>query len=249
MGAGGAAAVVAAIVAGVSLQHSGERTPKAPDRADGFEVCLKEGWSPVEGAAGRCFTPDEAAMLAERPVLDDDGAPVSLSLSHPSDRSRELAIADNCAAWRRLAAEGWFALSTREMRREAWFVRACGTLALLEGARLPRESHFAEGALTEADLRSLAGSGRFRIGPVSEGGSGEVAIDRDGAAWRLFAAGSRARLQEIAHADFNEDGRGDMLVFIVTQAEGGTATASAVGILDKPAAEGPVTFIDRADLR
>jgi len=205
-------------------------------------LCLKTKIAFAAGADKGCYSRDEIAALMNAPLLDDAGAPATVDLSHPTDYDRPQATAATCADWRRLTGEGWYALSTREMRREAWFVRAGGTLALLEGARRPDLSHFAGGDASKTDIESLAEAAPFAIGETSAAAPMSVAKSGD-AEWRLSGDGQYAVIQEIAHADFNADGLGDVLVFVSIGAEGGTATVSDTGFLEKRKASGPVRFV------
>lgn len=244
IGAGiGAAAAGAAIVAAVTLQPSDKDTA-AQESKDAFEVCLKADIAFVEGATKKCYAPAEAAGLAGNPVLDNQGAPVVINLSPPADLSRGLEAVGNCAQYRALTREGWYALSTAEMRRDAYFQRACGVLDFLEAARAPDVSYFKDGALADADMRSLAETSRFRIGTAGDApATTATASALSDGLWLIDSDDQSARLQEIAHADFNTDGRGDMLVFVTISVKDATATASLVGLLDKPSIDGPVRFV------
>ncbi len=205
-------------------------------------LCLKTKIAFAAGADRGCYSRADIAALMNAPLLDDRGAPATVDLSHPTDYDRPQATAATCADWRRLTGEGWYALSTREMRREAWFVRACGTLALLEVARRPDLSHFEGGDASQADMESLAAAAPFGIGEA--GAAAPMSVAKSGAAeWRLSGSGQSVVIQEIAHADFNADGLGDILVFASLGVEGGTAAASETGLLEKRKASGPVRFV------
>ncbi|MGE0408103.1 MAG: hypothetical protein AB7P23_02440 [Amphiplicatus sp.] len=238
----GAACIAGAALFGLLTQFGGE----APSSAAGVSVCLKADIPFVEGATKRCYTPAEAAALADRPVLDEQNQHVRISLSHPTDLERGLETAGTCAEYRTLKNAGWYALSTREMRREAVFERACGVIAMLEQAQPAEVSYFENDALSKADLRSLSDHARFGFGPEDDrpGGGVEISTLGDGV-WLIAEGDQRARIEEIAHADFTTDGRADMLVFVTVSVKDGTATASRVGLLDKPAATGPVMFVER----
>ena len=253
MGAGGAVAVAAAIFAGVSVQNdnkSSQAEGQALQRNSSDEICLLVDAPMIEGAAKGCYSPSGTAEMADAAVLDDDAEPVRLSLAHPTDDARALAVAENCRRYRELTSEGWYALSGREMRREAYFERACGMLSLIERARSADVTYFKNNGMSEEDARSLAQNGGFAIGPRSEGNSSTPVVEQAGEhRWSIDTGGSVAVLQELAHADFNGDSRGDILTFVTIRAKEGTAHASRLGVLDKAGANGPVRFIDRADIR
>ena len=130
------------------------------------------------------------------------------------------------------------------MRREAWFERACGVLSMLERARTPDATHFAGDRLTAADMTSLAKETPFRLGDDDAAATATPSTVSGGAdgVWTLSAGGQSAVVQEIAHADFNADGLGDVLVFVSLSVEGGTATAAEVGVVEKKAADGPCAY-------
>ncbi|MEE2692387.1 MAG: hypothetical protein VX640_12685 [Pseudomonadota bacterium] len=247
IGAAATAVGAAVLIYGGSqlLKERSIETTLAEGAADGKFICLKTKISFAAGADKGCYSRDEIEAFDAAPLLDDHGAPVSVSLSHPTDMSRPQATASTCADWRRLTGEGWYALSTADMRREAWFVRACGTLALLKAARRADLTHFEDAAASEADMESLAATAPFRIGPAEEGAP-TAEVSRAGPAeWRLSVDGQFAVVQEIAHADFNADGLGDLLVFVSLNAGGGTATASRTGLLVKLKPAGPVRFVEK----
>jgi hypothetical protein len=245
---GGIAAALAAIAVGIGLVTRENGAPPAVSAAGEQAVCLKTDIPLIEGADKKCYAPSEVAALADRAVLDDQGAPATVELSHPTDVARAPQTAASCRQYEALAGEGWYALSSRDIRREAYFRRACAVLDLLEKARLPDVTYFEGGALSEADVESLAETAPFRIGPVEEAGAGETTISKEpDSAWRIASDGQIALLQEIAHADFDGDGRGDMLVFVAMRLEDGTATASMAGLLEKASASGPVAFVAKEE--
>ena len=233
--AGGAAlALVLAAAAGVVLQRA-----LAPGE-EAF-LCLRTDIGAPDGA--RCYSPQEIQALAESPVLDDRGASVNLRLSPPGDEARGLEAVRTCEEYEARLGEGWRARSSREMRREAFFTRDCGVRALLMKARPAKTSYFASGECSEADIRLLIAGAPFRIGKEA-GEDAPANVVRAGAGeWRINSGGQTMLVQEIAHADFNADRRGDMLVYIQIAAEGATAQTGMVGFLDKDAADGPVVFV------
>lgn len=238
---------IAALIAGVAI-YAGlmlfQKRPGATTVASG-KICFARDVPFIEGAAGDCYEPGDLASLAEKPVVDATGAEASVSLSHPTDVSGGMQIAHNCAQFRKMSADGWYALSTKDMRHEALFTRACGMLATLEQAQPAKASFFDKSGLTEADMKSLAEGPAMRFGPEFETPAGGAAVSRVGESWRISSPTEAATIEEIAQADFNGDGRADILVFVTLNAEGGTATASEIAILEKPSAAGPVRFARR----
>lgn len=237
-------AAIAAIVAGIAIYIGLMVFQKRPDSAtvaSAGKICFARDLPLIKGADKDCYKPAEIASLAQKPVLDATGAEATVSLS--SDNTGGMQIAHNCAQFRTMEAAGWYALSTKDMRHEAVFQRACGVLAMLEKAQ-PAKTNFFKTGLTEADMKSLAEGAPFRFGPEFEMPS-PAAVAKAGQSWKLSSAEETATIEEIAHADFNGDGRGDIVVFVTLGPVGGTATASEVGILEKPSEAGPVRFAAR----
>lgn len=245
LAAGAVTAASAAVIAVNVVRHTEERIlPPGLAEIGGptSGICLKADLALVEGAEKKCYTPPEIAALYDRAVLDNDGAPVALQLSHPTNEKRAPETVTTCSAYETRTSEGWYALTTREMSREAYFIRACGVLAMLRQARFADVSYFDNGALTEEDVRSLAIVSPFGIG---EGGGQFEGVERlNETTWRLSFSDQYADLQEISHADINADGRADMAAFVNVAVRDGTARASQVGYVDKPPPPGGVRFIE-----
>lgn len=242
---GAVSAASAAVIAVNVARHTDEqRLPTGLAEIGGptSGICLKADLALIEGAKKKCYTQAELAELVDRAVLDNDGAPVVLQLSHPTDDERAPEAVTTCAAYEARAREGWYALTTREISREAYFLRACGAIAMLRQARFADVSYFEGGALTEEDVRALAAATPIWFGEV--GGDVESVEHVSETTWRLSLGDQYADLWEISHADFNSDGRADMAVFIYVAVSEGTARASEIGYIDKPPPPGSLRFIE-----
>jgi len=243
-GIGAMSAAAAAVVTGISLRHSEEdNTPAILIEDLQAEICLRTSLKFFENAKQGCVKKSELQKWIKAPVLDNVGAPVTLNMSHPTDYSRELSVVKTCEDYRLMTKVGWYAGSTREMRREAYFERACGALTYLALAKEPDISYFTNGSSTRSDLASLADGPPFKIAPRLSEAPEEIDISQlsDGV-WRISTLGQNAQLQEIAHADFNGDGIGDILTFVSIGVEDATATAGMVGYLEKKSARAAVEF-------
>lgn len=217
----------------------------APARSDDSneKICLRADIGIAEAKAGACYSRRDFAGMASSQVRDADGAAVKVSLAHPDDYERDASIATTCAEYRGLTEAGWYALATSEMKREAYFQRACGVLSMLERARKPDLSYFAEGQMHDADAKSLGAASPFGFGGEENAPTTPASVAPEGAGvWRLTGGDQNAVMQEIAHADFNADGLGDVLVFVTLTVEGGSATASEVGLVVKRGADGPCAY-------
>lgn len=250
IGAGAAAAVGAAVLAGTFIRRADMDAP--PESAveavaSPAAICLKGDPALVEAVEGKCFAPGEIAAFLDRPVLGNDGKPLALSLTHPGDETRPPETVTTCKEYNARIDEGWYALTTREMRRQDFFIRACGVLDMLARARRARTGYFENDALDRRDVAMLAASGPFGLAAAA---AAPPTVEATGDfRWRIASNGQQADLQELAYADFSRDGRGDILVFVTVTAQAGTARASLVGYLHKDSPQGPVTFIERPQKR
>ena len=241
-----AGAVGASLVAGTQLVGPNRHTPAEPlaVAAEGDELCFIGAVRLVEGAGSPCVTRAELRTWDSRPVLSPNGDATALSLSHPSDALAPVAIVRTCGEYRRLDADGWYALSSRDMRRQAVFERTCGALAMLEKSEPPRATQFTDAGCTDDDMRAVARSTPLLFSESRADAPAEVSVEKAGPGdWRLRGAGEEARIQEIAHADFNGDGIGEILAFAAVAAPGGTAALGVMGFIRRDAPEDAVTFV------
>ena len=242
-GIGAAGAAGAAVVTGLTLRHTEEDQAIALIADPHTEVCLRTELQFFASAKKGCLNKAEIGGWRTAPVLDNAGAAVQLNMAHPTDLQRDFAIVKTCAEFRAKEASGWYAGSTREMRREAFFSRACGVLSYLLDAKTPQRSFFKDGALTLEDVRSLGEGPPFGIASAEDATDATMdAAPAEDGVWRLSAGPQVARVQEIAHADFNNDGVGDVLAFVAIGVNDASAAAGAVGYLEKTDPDSPVRF-------
>ena len=232
----GAGAVVAVGAAGLSV-FCGLNECRAP--VD-YEVCVHDGVTLVEGLAGECRAPVDFAEFLDRPLTDAQGAPVVVSLADPVDDLAPEEDVTTCATYEAKTTAGWYALSGAARRREAYFTRACGALQMLVQAQQPRVSYFVEGGLELADVANMPMTDMPRIGPGAPGEYADATVAADGPwQWKITGRATELTIQEIAHADFDRDGYGDVLAFVALGARGGTAAAGAPALIEKRSADGP----------
>jgi len=237
IGAGGA--VAAAAAAAIFFGFRGDDEP-SPEQA---AVCLLTPFDMVEGADSRCFTSDQLVDLRSRRVIDTTGEPARVSLVHPTDFSAPPRAVETCADFLPLAEAGWGGLSSRDMRREQRFQRACGALELLLRAERPGETFFENGRLSRADFESLGPDGIARLAPDAARLSSDAlaVVDQEDGGWSLQVAETETVVKEIAHADFDGDGLGDVLFSAQARASEGSLSTAFVGYFSKTAQGGPVT--------
>lgn len=229
-------AVGAAGVAGFAVFNQ-PAAISPPIEKEGYEVCLKTPLTLFDGAVAKCYSKAALADLNDAAVAASDGTPVTLTLTPPGDG--EVAAIATCRQWREKVFDGWFALSGAEMRREAYYIRACGLLDALAEAQASTESHFVDGAPAESEMAALGKTMTFGDAPAQL----SVTVARPGPAeWRITSGTIAIAMQELANADFDNDGIEEILAFASLSPVGGTATASDVGLLEKDGPEMALIF-------
>ncbi|MCK5749955.1 MAG: hypothetical protein KAH44_27305 [Oricola sp.] len=230
-GAAGAAGLVAVSQPIFKSEVSGDKSSA---------VCFKADIDFFEGASARCYSQAEIVKLADAPLVDRDGAKTVVSLSHPTEMSAPPKEYSTCRGYREARLDGWYALTSADMRREAYFIRACGLLALLNEAQAAEHSYFDNGSPSEEEISALAGAmtfGEARFDPETvrvEKGQDHV--------WRVSGDALSVDLQEIANADFDNDGVEEILVFSAASPQGGTAAFYEVGLFEKDAPGAALAF-------
>jgi hypothetical protein len=139
-----------------------------------------------------------------------------------------------------MSFDGWYAATSREMRREAYFVRACGALAALDKAQEAKQSYFTGGSPTTEEVAAMASAMRF--GEASAAAE-DIHVDQAaGHIWRISADAIAVQIHEIANADFDNDGVEEILAFSSGAPAGGTASFYDVGLIEKDSAEAALVF-------
>jgi hypothetical protein len=256
-GIGAAAATVAGGLGYVALQR-GKEAPAARDSARAEAVsaapaaasapapaavaaaapaatlCVR-GVAFVESQKDGCFSSADFEAMRDRAVVGADGAPITMELSSPSDAAAPPALVSTCVEYDMRSRAGWYPLSNAEMRREEYFRRACPALKLMAGARPAKAGHFAGEALSDADAAALCADPNF-------GFAANAKAEAEGPGqWRLSDGVREAHMREIAYADFDGDGFGDIMVFISMRTEAGAGRA-LTGLAMKSAADAAPTF-------
>lgn len=253
----GGMALAAASLAGVSFyvvqpeddsQQAAAATAVDIAESDA-SICLKSDIALWEGVESGCLSPSQIAALWDKPVMMR-GEPAAVELTHPSDHSVKPVECRTCRQYAERQWDGWFAMTSRDMRREAAFVYACGALSLIEQAAPARESYFEDGSPGLEDMQALAPILLLRLTNSAAFETVDVDVERIGdAEWRLAATDNIGSAREIANADFTGDGVEDVLIFLYGAPVGGSAVLSSVAILEKPseAADVSVTFHEFRD--
>lgn len=231
--AGGA--LVAAGAGAIGLRYAGDDGPPPEiDAGAEADICLKQSLGFLKAEPPRCVSRRQLAALRGAALKGPDESAVAVEMTHPSDATAPTRMGRTCRDYDDLRFEGWFALSSREQRREAYFKRACGALDMLMEAKPSKISYFADGSPTLGEVASLAADDVMRFGPEDGAEPGDPEIDQPAAArWRIRASGRTIVIDEIANADFDEDGVEEILAFIAFGPDDATARAYSVVLLEK----------------
>jgi len=248
MAIGAAGAAGAALVIGVPTLH--DNVPNFVREADDvavYSICLKNDLPLFEGESKGCYGPADIARLKDLPVLDNSGEPVSYKLAHPTDHSDDLRTCTTCREYSEWSWDGWYAPTSREMRREAYFRRACGVIDVISGARAHETSYFGDDGLNATDVAAIPPAGLLTFSSGVNPPPPEYDVSSDGAGvWTLAQDGQTATLSEIAYADFDGDRIEDILVFISSGPDDGTAQVVDFGLLRRLGEDDSVTFVSKA---
>jgi hypothetical protein len=242
MGLGALGALSAAVTTGVVVrgQHEAPAAASIADIQSAGPVCIASNVRLVEGMTRSCMTSAQFETLRDRAVLSGDGSAVEVNLSGP-DESVDAAAVRTCAEYDLRIAQGWYALSNSDMRREEYFKRACGALQWLVKAKPAAESHFVNGRAAVSDVLSMASSDAFGFGESASAASSDVTMVAEGV-WKIINPAGETMVYEIAHGDFTGGGLGEILAYVSTGVSGGAARAGSIGLIEKSTVDGPCAF-------
>jgi hypothetical protein len=199
--------------------------------ADLIKFCI-----PALGDETReCVTRKVLLADAEHKMLEQissgDSREMSVSMGHPTDFKKPTEKVTTCHQFARLKRAGWGGVSSVDMADEAHFDARCGIVELAKRAELPEDSGFLTGQLTREHLEALDTADWPNIGEDENKDAVLVTRQGDGV-WLSEYGVMFAVLSEIAHADFNKDGHGDLLVFLLASPVDGTAQISYYALIE-----------------
>lgn len=232
-------AAAAAGVAGLAVFTQPSRDGGESGGVFSEEICIK-GDIGLAGVPAGCYSHGEIAAMADAPLADGQGGEARVTLSPPADAAAEPLEAATCRDYREARRNGWYALTARDMRREGFFIRACGALAMLDKAQKAERAYFVNGSPEPGDIAGVAATLRF----------GEAAADPallrvekgQDHVWRIAGDAVSVTIHELANADFDDDGVEEILVFAAGAPQGGTASFYEAGLLEKDAPGAAVIF-------
>lgn len=234
-----AGAAAAAGIAGVAVftQPSGQDGDGRG--VSGEEICIK-GDIGFAGVPAGCYSHDEIAAMADAPLADQQGGDATVSLTHPTDATAAPAEFATCRDYREARRDGWYALTTRDMRMEGFFIRACGALAMLDKAQKAQHAYFTNGSPESEDIAGVAATLKFGEAAANPA---DLRVEKgQGHVWRVSGDAISVTIHELANADFDNDGVEEILSFVAGAPSGGTASFYQTGLLEKDAPGGDVVF-------
>ena len=242
MGLGAVGALAAAVTTGVYVRGDEKPAPalSAAMRAAPETVCIESNVRLVESMAPGCLSAAQYEALRDRAVIDGGGDAISVNLAAPVTGGDDASVR-TCAEFDALSEKGWYALSGADMRREEYFDRACGALAFLVKAKPAQETHFTGGKASLEDIRSMAMAEATGFGEAEPAAAVDVSEMED-RVWKVEIGQGETMIYEIAHADFNGDGLGEILAYVSVGSAGGTARTGSIGLLEKASDGGACVF-------
>lgn len=230
-------------------------------RAEPHPICVVKGFD-IEGLESpRCISAETAETLLDLPVLAGGGGrQLKLKLASP-DKVDEEEEVKTCRDYLKRSGRGWFALSSRDMAVEGYFVRNCKLLRHLTEAQASEQSHIqdVDGLMERLELLPASLLAPMEFGPkerrLALGGTPEddrnlQALIRDGDATiiasnerslRLEHGGTEGTFEEIARGDFNGDGLEDAFIFMNASQKDGSARWFRSLLLERKEPLGPLT--------
>ncbi|MEM8773073.1 MAG: hypothetical protein AAGD92_15610 [Pseudomonadota bacterium] len=245
------AGVAALGVAGVGYVgftiSDGDDAPVALAENEAVEICLDADIAFFPGDQSGCFSKSEIAAWRSRELSDPGRGKLKLAMTHPTDGSMAPKELSTCRDFIEMRYDGWYAMTSRDMRREAFFVRACGVIELLMQAKPAEIDHFAANSLTENEIATIGAEKLLRLGDDPAVSPGDPEIERlSTTSWRVAAGGQTLLIEEIAALDFDADTKAEILAFFAAGPDQASASVTEIVLLerDEPEAAIEVTVPD-----
>lgn len=198
------------------------------------EVCLKGDLPFIAGDQSGCHARSDFSQWRKRPINDPSSGELRMTMSSPRDASMPTKEVRTCREFSERKYDGWFAMTSRDMRREAFFVRACGVIEMLAKSRTADVSYFENDTVSTGDVATISADQFVRLGSDPATTPGNPDIEKTGAgAWRVSVSGQTSYFNEIAALDFDEDGILEILAFFSAGPDAATARISQLVLLEK----------------
>ncbi len=199
--------------------------------ADLIKFCIPAMGSETRKCVSRKVLLEGAEQKMHEQSASGDNREMSVSMGHPTDFEKPTERVKTCHRFAMLKRDGWGGVSSVDMADEAHFDAKCGIVELAKRAELPADTSFVTGQLTREHLEALAIADWPNIGGDDNSSTALVTKQGEGV-WLAEYGVMFAVLSEIAHADFNKDGHGDMLVFLLASPMDGSAQISYYALIE-----------------
>ncbi len=232
---------------GVTLASCASSDANNENSSVGDGVCLMEPLKFVDAPEQLCFSADELASLYDYEVLQGGGKVAVVRLSHPTEDNQQQHIS-TCRKYVDKSAEGWYALTTKDMAMQGYFESTCSLLTYLEQGQSATQGKLPEVGTLFASLQLLPTSVIPEFRPAEKRAqieqqdgatldalvqSEEVLIEDTGP-HHLVLSNERVvvRLEEMARGDFTQDGWEDTLMVAHVRAKQGTARTTLLFVVE-----------------
>ena len=155
---------------------------------------------------------------------------LTVTLADPDDLEAPEREVGTCDAYLGLKARGWGALTQAGMARDLRMNRFCGLIAMARKAERPRRGGLSRLSYTVLERMEL--SERLALGEADLKNADIAQDAEDDRLWRLETDTLTVSLQDVASADFDDDGRAEVLVHAALAARGGTARGGGYMLAD-----------------
>ena len=213
---------------------------------------------------GACLSSESLKKLMDKPFTLAGMS--ALKVSHPENVA-EQATVSTCSEYAVYHADGWFALSQRDMEKEVRIQRQCGVLTILASAKQASTSYLKEDDGLH-QLERLPQSFLLRFGDTEDGDEQGLwqrvklsllnfqtvqGLVDDGDCHvkettpkdvRLTYDNIDAVYRELARADIDGNGTEDLLVSAVAKPVGGSAVVSKLFVLSTYSDGGRFRMVD-----
>ena len=222
----------------VDLQRLPAPAPPAPAAPIAF--CLPGVLPTPDGCADR---ESVLALAGEEIGVRGPGGgtqALTVALSDPAGAA-EPRTARTCAQYLSLKANDWGPVTTADMRRDQRMNQFCGLIAM---ARRAAPGRGGLTALTEDLLESLPDDQWPSLGEADVANPLVLDTPGDPRAWFVQADRVEFTVRDVGHADFDEDGENEVLVFTALQAADGTAVGGGYALAEAAGSSLRLTPVD-----
>ncbi len=214
------------------LPNTGDGTSSVASAADDVKFCFPRIVRTEDGCTSREALLSGEARPFDRSVATGEWRAVSLNMADPEDFAAPPEAIETCDGFIAARRKGMGAMSSADMVRESRFLEFCGLMSLARLAAPARFSRFSDDMLSQQDFSRIPETQWPALNDSFEEAPALKRSTEDPRLWQLEAPEVTARLHDIAHADFDDDGEGEILLYVTARARGGSAGFATYAIAD-----------------